>query len=405
MRARRGCRRGPAALARAALLALATAALAAAALAAAASPMAAGVAGEPAAPSRARISLAGGAPATAPIAVRVWPDTVAIGDPVLIALDFPAGAAVGRDARLSADAEWLVWRSGPGTGSGRSLAAGGRGRAGDRTGGRGTAASREGGRDGRAAAPPWPAPAGSRVTGVAYVSQLGALELAAGSGEEPPTAALVVRETVAAGEAPSRERDPRGLGWRGDRLALLAALIVLAITAARWRPRRRRAARPQDAPLAPPAYLAAAIALRDLQATGWPERGEGKRFLDALAARLRAFAAERYRIAADAMAPPEVAARLTALKYPCRDAQRLAACLDACDRGRYAPEPVGPRDCAALLAEAVAVVAAGRVAARFTPVPEALAREGEAAWRQLAADARGAGAETAARAPAGSREA
>lgn len=370
----------------AAALALA-AALAAAALPAAAAPTAAALAGEPAAPSRARISLAGGAPATAPAAVRVWPDTVAIGDPVLIALDFPAGAAVGQGARLAADAEWLVWRSGPAVGPGASEVVAGRGR------------------DGRAAAPPWPLPAGPRVTGIAYVSQLGALELAAGSGEGPPTAALVVRETVAAGEAPSRERDPRGLGWRAGRLALLAALVVLAILAARWRPRRRRAARPQDAPLAPPAYLAAAIALRDLQATGWPERGEGRRYLDALAARLRAFAAERYRIAADALAPPEVAARLAALKYPLRDAQRLAACLDACDRGRYAPEPVGPRACAALLAEAVAVVAAGRVAARFTPVPDALARDGEAAWRQLAVDARAAGVAAAVRAPAGSREA
>lgn len=387
MRARGGWRSAPAALAGAALLALGASALAAAAPPA-----------EPAAPDRARISLADGAPGAEPVAVRVWPDTVAIGDPVLIALDFPAGAAVGTDARLAADVEWLAWRAGPGAAPARGGAAGGR----------------------DAAAPPWPAPAGPRVTGIACVSQLGALELAAGSGEGRPTAALVVRETVAAGESPSRERDPRGLGWRADRLALLAALIALAVLAARWRPRRRRAARPQDAPLAPPAYLAAAIALRDLQATGWPERGEGRRFLDALAARLRAFAAERYRIAADAMAPPEVAARLAALKYPLRDAQRLAACLDACDRGRYAPEPVGPRACAALLAEAVAVVAAGRVVARFTPVPEALARQGEAAWRQLAAeagsagalaadtgaaDARAAGAAAAARAPAESREA
>jgi hypothetical protein len=155
----------------------------------------------------------------------------------------------------------------------------------------------------------------------------------------------------------------------------------MLLAARLWR--RPRARGPEPAPLAPPAYLAAAIALRDLHATGLVARGEGRRFLDRLSICARGYLADQYRIPAAELTPDEIATRLTRLRHDAAVAAEWAELLAGCDHRRYAPAAVAAGMCDGALRRAVELIGRARVPARYTPVPPRLALDGESAWGAL----------------------
>lgn len=302
--------------------------------------------------------LAGAAGTAAPRAILVWPDTVSFGDPFWVAL---AGAAA-PPPTPAAGADWLEWES-PATDQGR----------------RGAGARPETPRG-------WPPPdSGARVVGRARAYRSGPLRLGWAGQSDLVSTVVNVRPRLPAAAPPAPVRDPRGLGWRGWRLAVLALVVagLAAWLARRWR-RRHAPAGPVDAPLPPPAYLAAACALRALLDEALPARGEGRRFLDRLAGEIRLYLRARYRVPAPTLTPDEIASALTALGHPAPLTAAGERLLRGCDARRFAPGAATPAACQPLLAEAVALIAAGRVPARFTAVPAPLLVAGEAAWARLA---------------------
>jgi hypothetical protein len=301
--------------------------------------------------------LAGAAGAVAPRAILVWPDTVSFGDPFWVAM---AGTSA-LSPSAAAGADWLEWES-PAADQGR----------------RGAGAS---------LAPPrgWPPPdSGARVVGRARAYRSGPLRFGWAGQPDLFSTVVNVRPRLPAAAPPAPVRDPRGLGWRGRRLALLALVAASLVTllARRWR-RRHAPAGPVDAPLPPPAYLATARALCALFDEALPARDEGRRFLDRLAGEIRLYLRARYRVPAPTLTPDEIAPALAALGHPALLAAAGERLLRGCDARRFAPGAATSAACQALLAEAVALVAAGRVPARFTVVPAPLLIEGEAAWARL----------------------
>jgi hypothetical protein len=305
--------------------------------------------------------LAGAAGTVAPRAILVWPDTVSFGDPFWVAL---AGTSVlSPSAAADAGADWLEWES-PAADQGR----------------RGAGAS---------SAPPrgWPPPdSGAQVVGRARAYRSGPLRFGWVGQPDLFSTVVNVRPRLPAAAPPAPVRDPRGLGWRGWRLAVLALVVtgLVALLARRWR-RRHAPAGPIDAPLPPPAYLAAARALRALLDEALSARGDGRSFLDRLAGEIRLYLRARYRVPAPTLTPDEIASALTALGHPALLAAAGECLLRGCDARRFAPGEATPAACQALLVEAVALIAVGRVPARFTVVPAPLLIEGEAAWARLVA--------------------
>ncbi len=303
--------------------------------------------------------LAGVAGTAAPRAILVWPDTVSFGDPFWVAL---AGTSV-LSSSAAGGAEWLEWES-PAADQGRRGAWAG-------------------------PAPPrgWPPPdSGARVAGRVRAYRSGPLRFGWAGQPDLFSTVVNVRPRLPAAAPPAPVRDPRGLGWRGRRLALLALVAagLVVLLARRWH-RRHAPVGPVDAPLPPPAYLAAARALCVLHDEALSKRGEGRRFLDRLAGEIRLYLRARYRVPAPTLTPDEVASALTALGHPVPLAAAGERLLRGCDERRFAPGAATSTACQALLAEAVALIAVGRVPARFTAVPAPLFIEGEAAWARLGA--------------------
>ena len=178
-------------------------------------------------------------------------------------------------------------------------------------------------------------------------------------------------------------RDPRGLGWRLERL--LVALLVLICLGLIWRRLRRRGVEEsgEDDPLPIPAWMRAAVDLAALRDGDLATRGEGRAFLHELDMICRRFLAGRYFIGAVEMTPAEIRAAFAARRLPPEHGERFASLLADCDRLRFAPGEPGLRDCREHLEQVVDAVAEVRIEARWTPVPPALEREASLAWNRL----------------------
>jgi hypothetical protein len=184
-------------------------------------------------------------------------------------------------------------------------------------------------------------------------------------------------------DRPSPLREPRRLGWYGWRL-LLAALAAAALLWLGWRLRRRRGTEADSGdPLPPPAWMPAAIALRDLADGGLDARGEGRAFLHALDLVYRRYLAGRYHIGAVEMTPDEVAAALAQRRYAPEIPARAVAILRRCDILRFSPGEVPRADCRELLAAVIEAVARTRVAVLYTPVPPDLEIAARSSWQRL----------------------
>lgn len=193
-------------------------------------------------------------------------------------------------------------------------------------------------------------------------------------------------------------RDPRTLGWNGG--VLVAALLVLGALAwlgyRLWRRRRDPGDRPLDRPVAGPAWPRLVLDLEALLADA-DASGDGRLFLDRLAALARGYAADRFGIAGREMTGAEIAAACRRLGYPAATGRAFARLVDALDARRFAPAPVAMAWCRDRAADLLAAVAAVRIvpdpAAPDTRTADLAAAE--AAWRRLTATSPGSGGEAA----------
>jgi hypothetical protein len=132
-----------------------------------------------------------------------------------------------------------------------------------------------------------------------------------------------------------------------------------------------------------PAWIPAAIELRDLLGQGFLNRGESRPFLDGLAGIARRFVAGRYRIAAQEMTGREIVAACAGLGYESPHPGHLARMIDAFDHHRYDPEAAAPGWCRDQAVQFFEEVGRVRVLPRYCEVPAGLALEGEGAWKYL----------------------
>ncbi len=298
-----------------------------------------------------------------PIALRVVPTAVALGDLVTVVLELAPGSPPVADLAAGVDVAWLEPVSAPPP---RELAA--------------TLAA-------------LPAAAGPRVVTHWRVYRLGPWRAAWADGPAGP--AHEVRGRL---DDPQRflpVRDPRRPGGLPRWLPWLLAILVVALGV--WLLRRRWRGRPaarraQDLPLAPIAWLAAAQDLRDLDlgTSGGDQDGgvdvaDGRRYLDRLASIVRRFVADRLHVAAPEMTAGEVALAARRAGWTDAHVADLVEVLARCDRLRYAPPAVSHRHCRECLLVTLAGIERLREQPRWSPVAPASLAAATTAWQELRA--------------------
>ncbi|MBU0741040.1 hypothetical protein KKG45_10485 [bacterium] len=227
-----------------------------------------------------------------------------------------------------------------------------------------------------------PAADGTEVAISLRLGRVGPYRLAWGDGHRTEQV-FHVTGRLGPTDQPSPLRDPRSLGWYRWRL-LLALLAALALLLLILRLRRRRDPEPSFSDLlTPPAWMPAAVSLRDLADGGLAARGEGRAFLHELATIYRRFLAGRFHIKAVEMTPDEIAEALALRRYPAWIPARAVAILSRCDLLRFAPDEVAVSVCLAQLRAVIDAVAETRVMARYTPVPPELEIEAHLSWDRL----------------------
>lgn len=304
-----------------------------------------------------------------PVGMTVVPDTVRVGDTIWLVLDFddhlPGAEATAWADSLEHDAGWLEPRMEPELSWWRRLtikATGG--------GGRPIPADVE------------PRSTGSRRVAAWRVYRTDPFRIAAGDDISPII--TVVGRTEGLGDV-AAIRDPDIPGWNPTvPLAVLLALVLLIVVARwLWRRRTRHEMTIRDWPVAPPAWLAAVVQLRQLLQDDLLSRGEGRIFLDRLAHVVRQYVSGRYRIAALEMTGREITDACRALGYRSEYPQRLGDLVGELDRRRYDPTELDLAGCRRRVAELFAVMAEVRIEARYTPVPAADQLAADQAWAHL----------------------
>jgi len=179
-------------------------------------------------------------------------------------------------------------------------------------------------------------------------------------------------------------RAPRRVGWSPLVVLGLLLLLFLVLLLGRWLWNRDRGNRdPADRDLSLPAWLTAAVELRELVQAGHLNRGDCRPFLDGLAGITRRFVAGRYRIPAQDMTGGEIKAACAALGHRSARPGVLAGLIDVLDRRRYDPELSGPGWCRDQAVQVFEQISTVRIMPRFTEVPADLLRDGESAWAGL----------------------
>jgi len=174
-----------------------------------------------------------------------------------------------------------------------------------------------------------------------------------------------------------------GLPW-GPFAGLAAAAALLALAVLWLWNRRRGPAEWPDRALAAPVWLETAPGLRDLVAAGLLARGDGRGFLDGLAALARRYVGGRYGIAAAEMTGREMVAACRRLGYPLGPVRSLAGLIDDADRRRYDPESPTPARCREQAVEFFRQVQATRIVPRHTPASAERILAADQAWTAVA---------------------
>jgi len=198
----------------------------------------------------------------------------------------------------------------------------------------------------------------------------------------PEAAVQVVSGRVDDPAAVEPVRDPRGIGGlRPWVLILVAVLLLLGVAMLvwwRWRVRRHRW-EPAHRRLEPPAWLVAAVALRDLDGQSLLAR----EYLDGLAGVLRRYLHGRFFIAAEEMTAPEILMASRRAGWRAGTIAGFAELLATCDDVRYAPDRVGSQDVQAALCRALDLIERVRILPVWTPVAPAELAAAKTAWEQL----------------------
>jgi hypothetical protein len=291
-------------------------------------------------------------PEPAPVALRVVPRSATLGQVVAVVIDGAAGATLPPVDALQVDVDWLVPVPQPTAEDGVL-----------------------------AAVAALPAPDGPQLVSSWRVYALGVWRAA--WGDRPPGEAVTVQGRLDGSEPIMPVRDPRLPGGLPRWVVWLAALVVLAVLGwLAWRRlRRRRGSLPQatDQPLAAPAWLQAALDLRELEASG----ATGRAFLDRLAAILRRYLQDRFHLPAVEMTVAELATAARAAGWRDEQVADFLAILAACDRLRYAPPEISMLACRDCLATALACIERVRILPVWSPVTATQLAAATAAWRDL----------------------
>jgi hypothetical protein len=182
-------------------------------------------------------------------------------------------------------------------------------------------------------------------------------------------------------------RDPRRWGWNLFTLltgaAVLTALLLLAYWL--WTAHRVAAEKLPDWDVPPPAWLQAAIGLKELVDEELCDRGQPGPHLDRLASLCRRFLAGRYRVSAVEMTGAEIRAACAERGHAPGEVARFTSLLEKIDSSRYDPVPPSGADCRRRSREFMTAVGRVRILPRFTPVDPAVALAAERAWSALEA--------------------
>lgn len=310
-------------------------------------------------------------PDPAPVAVYTVQDTVLFGELFHLILDYPGSVIEAPDLQLAAGQQWLTGEpvEKPGL------------------------LDRIRGRENR----PQPDITGLPEVGDRFrvvrsfrVYRTDPFRLKAGAFE---SGVVHVQGRVQGTDETAAIRAPRPVGWSLPVVLALLLSLVLILMLARWLWNRGgHREEPADRDLPVPAWLTAAVELRDLVQEGFLNRGDCRPFLDGLAGIARRFVAGRYRIAAQDMTGREITSACAALGYRSSRPGSFAGLIDLLDHHRYDPETSNPgwcREQAVVLFDQIAKV---RIMPRYTEVPASLLRESESAWaglkRELSAGSR-----------------
>lgn len=299
-----------------------------------------------AAPDTATATFGWSSPAAAPSALTLWPEDALFGQDVFLILDHASGVQPQPLDSLTVDVPWIELVTTPV-------------RPGDL---------------------PLPPSEGPRQLARLRVYREGPWRPVWQDG--PRSEVQLVQGRVDDPTAVEPVRDPRAIGgvpaWL---VVLVTGLILLGIMALliwRWRA-RRRAWQPVHRDLGPPAWLAAARALQELEQESLLAREQ----LDTLARILRCYIHGRFHVAAEEMTAPELMTAALAAGWHHEVVAGLAELLARCDDARYAPARVGSQDVHQAMSLALDLIDEVRIQPVWTPVPAADLAAATAAWDRL----------------------
>lgn len=301
----------------------------------------------------ARFSWRAEAPQT--LQLRVVPDAGELGDLVAVVVEGPQNVEFPPAATLLVDVDWLEPADAP---TAQTLLT-----------------------DALAALP---AAVGPRAVSFWRVYRLGPWRAAWQDGT--PGEVLQVHGRLADSGEYLPVRDPRQLAglprWLVWALACVALAAAWWIGRRRWR-RRGSAAALDSLPLPPPAWLEAALALRELDRSSGDVRRDGRGELDRLASIARRYVQARFHLPAVEMTATELAAAAREAGWPAAQTDGFVRLLAACDQLRYAPPAITARHYRDCLAEALNCIDGVRIQPVWTPAPAQTLAAATAAWQEL----------------------
>ncbi len=299
-----------------------------------------------------------------PVAINVMADTVEFGGSIAVAWDLPAGSDPAAFRAPAPKGDQLAPVPATARGKGAS----------------GAKAENDAGS--------LPAGAGPRVIAKYLVYTTDAFRL---QWKGQPSRVITVRGRVTDPSKLAAIRDPRAWPWFTWTLGLLLLVATLLAAGGWWLWRRwRRGQAPADWPLPEPAWLAAALACRELLAAHHVERGEARPFLDGLAGIARRFAAAHYGIAAAEMTGCELVVACGDRGHEPALPAAMGRLIDGADLHRYDPEPPSPAWCREQTLDLVARIGEARVMPRLTPVAAERLLAAQQAWAEVSAEVSGA---------------
>ncbi|PIV80594.1 hypothetical protein COW53_08870 [bacterium CG17_big_fil_post_rev_8_21_14_2_50_64_8] len=288
----------------------------------------------------------------------VGPDTLRLGDELLVGVDVPDTLTARPDSLLAGDQDWLVatgWRpaeTGGGAGTGVQAA--------------------------------WPPvePGYRRLVRQLRVYRLDPFVL-----QVPGWTSRVmsILPRLADQGSMSPVRDPRPLGWSPAvwLVWVFFGLLLIALGVLGWRRRRLRIKAPPDATIALPAWMDAACGLQELLRAGLLESGHNRDFLDALAGLMRRFTAGRYLIGAREMTAAEIVDACSRRAYDPGPVRDLAGVIAASDGTRYHPADPDGSNCRAAATTFFRVLEQVRIRPKFVLPPADLALRADRALADL----------------------